>query len=446
MAAFSFRWLHRLCRCVFCSRLSAACLIIDHRFKREDMLTISKKNIIGYLKRHMPEFDDSAPVKLSRVGEGTEEEDGDGYVNHIFRVQTEKEAYVVKQGLPIARVSRLPMETCRNKLEYDSMRIRYSIVPEYTPSLKFHDPENNIFVMEDVSWLQVSRFQFNKNIMFENFGRMCGECIAKTEFYTSEFYLNREEYRRLMRRFDNTPMRRIMEDGMFLDMFGEPLEDRLGPEFTRFADQFSRDSRYVTELYKLRRTFMSHADALIHGDFHTSNILAANDRMKVIDMEFSFMGPFGYDLGYLTGNLISQYCAACFKPFPSEAERMEFKTYLLATVKRLYYTYFRTFTTCWDEDCKPRYRDQNGLRRSILDEVMVDSAGYASMVNWFRSASVIPYPDFDVIADLTARRHAVTLSLLIDWQIMFQRYGYQSVDDLMDTILFVENYYKSMLE
>ena len=393
----------------------------------------------------MPEFDDTLPVRISWVGEGSEEEDGDGYVNHIFRVRSDQESYVVKQGLPVARVSQMPMTMTRNKLEYDSMRIRYSIVPEYTPCLKYHDSENNIFVMEDVSYLEISRFQFNKGVMFEKFGFMCGECLGKTDFYTSEYYLDREEFRKLMCRFENTPMRRIMEDGMFLDMFHEPVEDRLGEDFARFAELFSRDSRYVTELYKLRRSYMSHVDALIHSDFHTSNIFVSDDQMKVIDMEFSFMGPFGYDLGYLTGNLISQYCAACFKPFPTEEKRIEFKAYLLATIKRMYYTYFLTFTNCWNEDCKLRYKDQNGLRRSIMDEVMVDSVGYASMVNWFRSASCIPYPDFDVIEDVNARRNAVTLSLVIDWQIMFARYGYQSVDDLIDTILFAEKSFMEIL-
>jgi len=409
------------------------------------MFTLSKENIIAYLKKHIPRLDISVPAKISLVGEGTEEEDGDGYVNHIFRVQTDKWSWVVKQGLPIARVSQMPMTTNRTRLEYDCMRIRYSITPEYTPMVKFFDPDNNIFVMEDVSRLQIARFQFNKNVPFENFGRMCGEYLARSEFYTSEFYLDRQEYRDLIHRFDNTPMRRIMEDGMFLDMFGEPLEDRLGPEFMKFADQFKRDSRYVTELYKLRRYYMTHADALIHADFHTSNIFTSDDEMKVIDHEFSFMGPFGYDLGYLAGNLISQYCAACFKPFSSEAGRIEFKAYLLATIKRMYYTYFLTFAASWDADCKLRYRDQNGLRRSIFDEVMIDSVGYASMVNWFRASSVIPYPDFDVIEDIEARRHAVTLSLLVDWQIMFARYRYQSVDDLIDTILYSENSYKELL-
>jgi len=408
------------------------------------MIQINKDNIIPYLKEHMPDFDDSVPVHISVIGEGQEEEDGDGYVNYIFRIQTDQERYVLKQGLPIARVTGAEMEMSRNKLDYDSMKIRSAIVPEYTPHVCFHDPDNNLFVMEDVSHLKISRFQFNRNVMFENFGRMCGECLGKTDFYTSEYYLDRAQFRSMMCRFENTAMRKIMEDGMFIDRFNTEIEQSLGAEFVRFAELFSRDSRYVTELFKLRRSFMSHTDALIHADFHTSNIFASDDEMKVVDMEFTFVGPFGYDLGYLTWNLISQYCAACFKPFASEKERMEFKAYILATIKRLYYTYFLTFTNSWNEDCKLRYKNQNGLRRSIMDEVMVQSPGYASMVNWFRSASDIPYPDFDVIEDVNARRQAVTLSLLIDWQIMFERYRYQSVDDLIHSILYVEKEYRGL--
>ncbi len=409
------------------------------------MITITKDNIIPYLKEHIPSFDDSVPVHVSMIGEGSEEEDGDGYVNHIFRVDNGKDSYVLKQGLSTARVSGETMDMMRNHLEYDVMRIRYSIVPEYTPYLVFLDEENHLFVMENVSDLKISRFQFNKNRIYEDYGRQCGECAAKSEFYTSEIYLDREAFRKLICRFDNTPMRKIMEDGMFLDMFDRPIDDQFGEGFEEFAERFSRDSRYVTELHKLRRSYMTHTDALIHADYHTSNILVSDDAMKVIDMEFSFIGPFGYDIGYLAGNLISQYCAACFKPFPSEEERKTFKAYLLATIKSMYYTYFLTFTDCWNKDCKPRYRDQNGLRRSILDEVMVDSVGYASMVNWFRSASNIPYPDFDAIEDKNARRCAVVLSLLIDWQIMFSRYQYQSAGDLIDTILYVErNFYKNL--
>ena len=97
------------------------------------------------------------------------------------------------------------------------------------------------------------------------------------------------------------------------------------------------------------------------------------------------------------------------------------------------------------QDAKDRYRNADGLRRSILSDVMLEAPGYASIVNWFRCAGDVGYPDFDVMKDTEARRHAETLSLLMDWQLMFQRYQFVDVDDLIDTILFVEEYYRRQL-
>ena len=147
----------------------------------------------------------------------------------------------------------------------------------------------------------------------------------------------------------------------------------------------------------------------------------------------------------MVGNLISQYCAACFKRFPSEQNRKQFKAYLLATIKSLIETYMKTFTLCWERSVKERYRGQQGLLQSILQEVMVDMPGYASMVNWFRSVSDIPYPDFDVIENKDAKRNATVLSLMIDWGIMFGRYKYQSADDLIETIIGIEEEFRKSL-
>lgn len=76
---------------------------------------------------------------------------------------------------------------------------------------------------------------------------------------------------------------------------------------------------------------------------------------------------------------------------------------------------------------------------------MRDAPGYASIVNWFRCTGEIEYPDFDVIENLEDKRHAQTLSLMMDWQLMFQRYQFMSVDDLIDTVLFVEEEYRKTL-
>lgn len=48
---------------------------------------------------------------------------------------------------------------------------------------------------------------------------------------------------------------------------------------------------------------MNNAQALIHGDLHSGSIFINEKGIKVIDPEFAFYGPMGYDIGNVIGNL-----------------------------------------------------------------------------------------------------------------------------------------------
>ena len=61
------------------------------------MITLSKDNITEYLKNHISFLDYSKPITISAVGEGSVEEDGDGFINFVFRVSDGKHNLIVKQ-------------------------------------------------------------------------------------------------------------------------------------------------------------------------------------------------------------------------------------------------------------------------------------------------------------------------------------------------------------
>ena len=54
---------------------------------------------------------------------------------------------------------------------------------------------------------------------------------------------------------------------------------------------------------------MTSAEALIDGDLHTGSIMLTPDDTRVIDPEFAFMGPMGFDVGAVIGNLLLAYFA-----------------------------------------------------------------------------------------------------------------------------------------
>ena len=51
-----------------------------------------------------------------------------------------------------------------------------------------------------------------------------------------------------------------------------------------------------------------------------------------------------------------------------------------------------------------------------------------------------------MIENKDAKRNATVLSLMIDWGIMFGRYKYQSADDLIETIIGIEEEFRKSAE
>ena len=118
---------------IFCSGPYCKCKISFFRGVRR-MITLTKENITDYLKEQMPDLDYSKPLIISEIGEGTAEEDGDGYVNYVFRVSDGKRKMILKQGRSVGRVTgHTGMDLARTAIEYDYMKLGRVIAPEYIP-------------------------------------------------------------------------------------------------------------------------------------------------------------------------------------------------------------------------------------------------------------------------------------------------------------------------
>ena len=412
------------------------------------MFVVTKENIISYMKDHLEGFDDTQPITVSVMGEdpNADEGEGDGHINYVFKIKSPVKSYVLKQGLSDPRNlhAKTSVASYRNEAECDTMKILHSIVPGYVPEILYQDKENHIFIMEFIENLKAVRFQLIKENQIPDLGREVGHFLARSAFYTSEFFLDRAKFRNLQTQFENTELQQIMEDGIFLNRFGTDLDQEAYHKWERFR-QITDDPACQTNRLALRRTFMTHADCLIHADFHTSNVFLSDQGLKMLDFEFSFMGPFGYDMGYFTGSLIAAYCAACFKEYPSEQERQQCKVYLLSTIKMLFESYNHTFLSCWKADAKPEYRDQEGFQDILLKEMLRDSVGYTAITNWCRTTDIWSLPEYRAIEDEDARRYAMAMAVLLDHELILHRHDFEHVDDFIDMIIHFENTYMPLL-
>ncbi len=408
------------------------------------MLILTKDNVAEYVASRLDFFNLNGCVTISAVGDGTSEDDGDGFINFVFRVSDGEHKLIVKQATETPRCGfDMQLNLDRYRLEYRSMQLRKAIVPDLLPDLYDIDHENKVFITEDVSHLQIARFQLMKGKTYPLLADQMARYMAATEFYTSEYYLEGEEYRGLGVYFTNSKMRSIMDNGMFLTKVDErdTVAQPLDPEFITFSERVCANPAIRLQQQKLRHLFMSKGECLIHGDLHTSNVFAEEEECKVIDMEYTFCGPFSYDLGYFLANFLSQYEAAVFRPFDTEEERRDFKAYCLYMIKATYEKFCDYFISYCHEDAKPEYQNIAGLDEDFRLTTLREFLGFAATAQLCRISKAINYPDYDGIEDYVQRHNAKCLSIIVDAVILAKWERYESIDEFIDDLLVTEEVY-----
>ena len=412
------------------------------------MIVLDKNNMISYLRAHYPAFDTSGQVSVSAIGD--DEDDAQGLINYIFRVRNEKGALIVKQARANLRldddVESTDANYCpspdRNFAEYMSLKLRKAVTPDYVPDVYYADPKNHVFLMEDVSYLKPARPQLSHNVMIDGLAERVSRFMCDNHFYTSEFYLDTGESRELAGRFANNGMRAIMENWLFLR--DTPTHEC--PPLTQHFLPYIFADDVMVQSHVLRHKYMNTTEALIHSDVHTTNIFADNNQIKIIDMEYTFAGPVAYDLGYFVASLVSQYCSAVFRSFPSEKERRDFKQYILASIYNLVDGYQKRFAAHWNDESKEVYRVCPGFREAFLAGIVPDLIGYAAMPMFTLCVSSFGLADdFEVIPDDNLKLHALQLHCSLARRFLTEREKVRAPKDIIAVILEGEREYCSYI-
>lgn len=412
------------------------------------MLKLTKENLSAYLSIHMDSKRFAPPYKIIPIGEGELEKEieGDGIVNFLFRVEYADGSIIVKQGREFIKNLDyyVPLTPKRNFLEYETLKLRNNITPEYVPEIYFIDQENNIFVMEDVSNLKIMRFQLNQNVQFPNFPVQFAQFLAYNHFYTSEYYLETGVFRRLGTAFINSEMRSIMES-LFLNELFEKNKNADEPLKIMGSHIWSNEA-VLLEAHRMRTIYMSKVQCLVHGDLHTSNIFLNQDHMKIIDMEYTCLGPFSYDLGYFMANLISQYACVCYRTYANEADRIDYQKHLVYLITSCYNQYKAQFIGLWKKDAKTHYKNAEKLSETLFEDILAESIGMAACANISRITHLYPHPDFTMLEEnLEQRNHALRTSLLICEFLLLNRTAFSSIEEVAEKMELITKTYTANL-
>lgn len=382
--------------------------------------------VAGYLR--------STPVWRRPLGESSDLEVSDladGNVNLVYRVRAPAvgTSVIVKQALPYARSvgESFPMPLSRSRLEFRILQVERRLARAHVPRVYHYDGGMHVLVMEDLRHHRVLRGELLRQADLPALGRHMGRFLASTLFFTSDLAMDPGEKKRWVKRFLNPHLCRVTEDLVFTEPFVDHPHNHWNPLIDDVVVAIRRDRRLQAEIADLKWRFMSRAEALIHGDLHTGSIMVTADDTRVIDPEFGFYGPMGFDVGALLGNLALAYLAQPGHA-PSAESAREYRAWIAETMCVIWQEFAERFTAYW-QDAGGVWPDP--FCALLLRRVFEDALGFAGVKMMRRIIGLAHVADLDTIADLTIRAgvERAALHLAREWVL-----GRREVDG-MDQVL-----------
>jgi len=305
------------------------------------------------------------------------EEIGDGNINYVFRVRDldSGRSLVVKQADKLLRSSGRPLDLSRSRIESEILRIEGRLAPGCVPKVYDYCEAMCAITMEDISDYRNLRRELLAGKTFPRFPEQIADFLSKTLLPTTDLVLDRQQKKALVKRFTNPELCDITEDLVLTEPYWDyKNRNVLTPGTEEFVqEKLYENAELHAEVAVLRDRFMNCSQALLHGDLHTGSIFANLTGIKVIDPEFAFYGPMGYDAGNVIGNLIFAWANKLL----TEPDNTAFLKWIRQAVAAVYdgfraglereYDARVTLPLYWEADFRKRY----------IDQIMADTAGYA---------------------------------------------------------------------
>lgn len=332
---------------------------------------LNEETVLDYAKSKFPEFQEAAQLTAKEIG--------DGNLNYVYRVQdvTVGKSVILKQAGDTARISdTFKLSPDRNRIETEALTIQGGFTPNLVPEIYFYDEVMNCCAMEDLGDFQIMRQAMIEHRTFPNFADHITTFMAETLLRTSDVVLGHKEKKELMKRFINPELCEISEDLVFTEPY---LNTNNRNEITPGNEEFVVTHLYSnmnlhSEVAKLKYIFLAKSESLIHGDLHTGSIFINDDETKMIDPEFAFYGPMGYDVGNLVANLIFAWANGVSTKDSSFTEWIE------KTISDVVNQFKEKFLDTWKKHGKEPFAVKDlTFATEYLKNVLKDTAGMAGL-------------------------------------------------------------------
>jgi 5-methylthioribose kinase len=388
----------------------------NHVSKFSSYFLMEEKDVIDYVSE-FEFFEPNAELTCKEIG--------DGNLNYVFRVidKKSKQSIIVKQAGNTARISDdFKLSTDRNRIESEILVLEGKLTDGLVPKVYKYDSIMNCCVMEDLSDYTIMRTALLNHETFPHFADHITTFLVNTLLMTSDLVMEHKEKKEMVKNYINPELCEISEDLVYSEPFNNyKNRNEVFPNNAEFVTkEIYGDKALGLEMAKLKFEFMNNAQALIHGDLHTGSIFIKQDATKVIDPEFAFYGPMGYDIGNVIANLIFAQVNGEMTLTDLEKKK-EFTRWVSQTISDIIDQFKEKFLAAWKIQVTDCLAKEDGFDEWYLNNVLKDTAGVAGVELLRRVIGMAKVKDITSIANEENRTKAERYCLSIGKKFILNR-------------------------
>ncbi len=387
-------------------------------------IELDKKLLPDYLKSLVgfEEFSNSAEIVIDEIG--------DGNLNNVFRIKNIKtgNSIIIKQALPylkcVGKEHKLSSERMRFEINYVLQAVKH--LPIHMPKLFYSDSEAMMLMgMQDLCQHQVMRNGLMQGIYYPNFDKHIATFLATVLFKTSRLYLNDKEYSNLQHIFNGNQLCKLTEEFIFTFPYMVHPTNYLDKSRDDFSFIFRKNALNLLHIFSTR------ADALIHADLHTGSIMLNQSETYIIDNEFAFMGPMGFDLGLLIANLISAWIFHVIN-----TKDLLYSNWIVNTIENCINRFNMEFCLLWNENADENLKlyfsssEFAKYQHTYLINVLREAIGFAGLEICRRVCGIAGVKEIRELHDSQAKTNAQDLALQIGKELVENYYMFDNIEDV----------------
>ena len=382
-----------------------------------------------YVVEKLKLFENIEDIKVSEIG--------DGNINYVFRAEDikSKKSVVIKQADKLLRSSGRPLDVDRNRIEAEVLKFYGEVASDYVPKIYHYDEVMCALTMEDISEYENLRHGLMKKKIYKSFAEDITTFMVNTLISTMDIVMNPWKKKEDVKKYINVELCDITEKLVFTDPytnhFGTNIVLDESSEFVK--KEIYDDEELVFEAGKLKYKFMNNPQSLLHGDLHSGSIFVTESKTKVIDPEFAFYGPIGYDLGNVVGNLFFSYIHSDIV-MSDEVEKRAYLNYLETTIAEIMDKFTDKFGRAYDEKVIDPMAKNPLYKKWMIASILEDAAGMAGTEIIRRTIGDSKVKEIESIESIEARVYMDKFLILLGKSLIKDRYKIKTGKDYVALI------------